>query len=131
MLLEHVNLTVTDARRTADLLESLFDWRTRWEGESILGGYSIHVGTDAAYIALFSHNEVTDRFTHDYGHPGLNHIGVVVDDLDDVGRRVKEHGLETYNHSDYEPGRRFYFRDHDDLEIEVVSYARPTAREAA
>ncbi|HAI29601.1 MAG TPA: glyoxalase, partial [Thalassospira sp.] len=25
--------------------------------------------------------------------------------------------------ADYEPGRRFYFRDENDIEFEVVSYA--------
>ena len=33
-----------------------------------------------------------------------------------------EHGLETFNHGDYEPGRRFYFFDWDGIEFEVVSY---------
>ncbi|HBR42432.1 MAG TPA: glyoxalase, partial [Sulfitobacter pontiacus] len=26
------------------------------------------------------------------------------------------------NHADYEPGRRFYFRDHDGVEYELVQY---------
>ena len=53
---------------------------------------------------------------------GLNHIGVVVDDLGAVEARVKAAGLVPHSHADYEPGRRFYFDDHDGTEWEVVSY---------
>ncbi|HCK17946.1 MAG TPA: glyoxalase, partial [Thalassospira sp.] len=37
--------------------------------------------------------------------------------------KIKADGIETFNHADYEPGRRFYFRDENDIEFEVVSYA--------
>ena len=52
----------------------------------------------------------------------LNHIGVVVDNLDEAEQRVLGAGFETHNHADYEPGRRFYFNDHDGIEFEVVHY---------
>jgi len=124
MSLEHVNLTVTDPRRTADLLERLFDWHTRWQGPSLLGGHSVHVGDDRAYVALYAADAVGDdpRAGRD-DLVGLNHIGVVVDDLDDLAQRVEAEGIETYHHMDYEPGRRFYFRGPDDIEFEVVSYS--------
>jgi len=48
---------------------------------------------------------------------------VVVDDLNLVEARVKKAGFVTHSHADYEPGRRFYFNDHDGIEIEVVSYS--------
>ena len=35
---------------------------------------------------------------------------------------VVEAGFKPINHADYEPGRRFYFHDHDGIEYEVVSY---------
>ena len=47
---------------------------------------------------------------------------MVVDDLDAAERLVLDAGLETFNHADYEPGRRFYFFDWDGIEFEVVSY---------
>ncbi|MDH3708115.1 MAG: VOC family protein [Acidimicrobiia bacterium] len=124
MPLEHVNVTVSDPRATADLLEQLFDWHTRWHGPSLMGGHSIHVGDEHAYVALYAADQVGDdpRAGRD-DLVGLNHIGVVVDDLDEVARRVAEVGIESYHHMDYEPGRRFYFRGPDDIEFEVVSYA--------
>lgn len=52
----------------------------------------------------------------------LNHVAVVVDDLDAAEARVAEAGLTPFNHSDYKPGRRFYFFDPNGIEFEVVSY---------
>ena len=45
-----------------------------------------------------------------------------LDDLDAVAKKVTDYGFKTTNHGDYEPGRRFYFHDHDNVEYEVVSY---------
>ena len=60
---------------------------------------------------------------NDYKTVGaMNHIGVVVEDLDAVEARVLDAGFQTTNHGDYEPGRRFYFHDQDEIEFEVVSY---------
>jgi catechol 2,3-dioxygenase-like lactoylglutathione lyase family enzyme len=117
--IEHVNLTVTDIERSAALFESLLSWRQRWRGEAMSGGETIHVGEESTYLALY-----TDRRDHAgqaKGRP-LNHVGLLVDDLDAAERIVLEHGLETFNHGDYEPGRRFYFFDWDGIEFEVVSY---------
>jgi len=124
MFLEHVNITVKDPRKTADLFERLFDWHTRWQGPSALGGNSIHVGDEKSYVALYADASVGDdpRAGRD-DLVGLNHIGIVVDDLDDVLTRVKAEGIDIFNHLAYDPGERFYFLTSDDIEIEVVSYA--------
>lgn len=121
--LEHVNMTVSDPDRTAAMLCELFGWRVRWQGDSMMGGRTVHVGRDDAYLALYSHDKTVRNGSNSYVvRGGLNHIGVTVDDLDEVERRVIAAGYETHNHGDYEPGRRFYFNDHDDIEFEVVSY---------
>lgn len=52
----------------------------------------------------------------------LNHVGLLVDDLDAAEAVVVAAGLTPFNHGDYEPGRRFYFFDWDGIEFEVVSY---------
>jgi catechol 2,3-dioxygenase-like lactoylglutathione lyase family enzyme len=118
--IEHVNLTVTDIERSAALFERLLGWRRRWRGEAMRGGETIHVGDDRTYLALY-----TDRRDHAgqaKGRP-LNHVGLLVDDLDAAERVVAEHGLAPFGHDDYAPGRRFYFFDWDGIEFEVVSYA--------
>jgi catechol 2,3-dioxygenase-like lactoylglutathione lyase family enzyme len=45
-----------------------------------------------------------------------------VEDLDMIEQRVLDEGFETFNHGDYEPGRRFYFLDPDGIEFEIVQY---------
>jgi hypothetical protein len=122
--LEHTNLTAADPDALAALLCSLFDWRIRWSGASIHDGYSVHVGGDHSYLALYTNKQVISdqQRSHSMRH-NLNHVAVVVPDLDSVEVKVKDNGLEPFNFGDYEPGRRFYFYADDGLEIEVVSYA--------
>ncbi len=124
--LEHVNVTVADPDATAALLSDLFGWRTRWKGGSIHGGRSIHVGDDDTYVAVYSGPEGVSETASSSSYTtrgGMNHIGVVVDDLDAVEEKVKAHGYAPHSHADYEPGRRFYFHEENGIEIEVVSYA--------
>ena len=126
--IEHVNITVSDPDRSARLLADLFGWHERWRGPSLHGGLSIHVGSTASYIALYTGpggQHVNVRYPK--GEP-LQHIGVQVDDLDSVEARVIGSGLVPFSHGDYEPGRRFYFLDPDGIEYEVVSYAEPRPR---
>ena len=125
--LEHVNITVSDPKKTAQMLIDLFGWQIRWEGPAMAGaGYTVHVGTSDSYVAVYSGAKpdqiVPKRDASYMTRGGLNHIGVVVDDLDAVEAKVIAMGLTPQNHADYEPGRRFYFDDPDGVEIEVISY---------
>jgi catechol 2,3-dioxygenase-like lactoylglutathione lyase family enzyme len=120
--IEHVNITVSDPKRTSELMERLFDWHVRWSGPAQNGGHTIHVGSDDHYVALYAGGDtakVAEAFSK--GRP-LNHIGVEVDDLAAAEARVIAAGLRPFSHADYEPGRRFYFLDPDGIEYEVLSY---------
>jgi catechol 2,3-dioxygenase-like lactoylglutathione lyase family enzyme len=118
--LEHANITVSDPDRSSALLQKLCGWHERWRGPSQLGGWTIHVGNDRDYLAVYTNEGRGGPYAK--GAP-LNHIGVVVDDLDAAEKIVVEAGLVPMNHGDYEPGRRFYFFDWDGIEFEMVSYA--------
>jgi glyoxylase I family protein len=120
--LEHTNLTVTDPDATAAMLCEIFDWHIRWSGAALAGGYTVHVGSEEDYLALYTFTGVKDRDTQNQQAGNLNHVGILVDDLEAVERRILEAGCKTFNHGDYEPGRRFYFLDGDSVEYEVVSY---------
>lgn len=120
--IEHVNITVRDPERSAKLMHDLFGWHIRWQGPSLNGGRTIHVGDDQFYLALYtSQGAETPDDAFRKGRP-LNHVGIVVDDLDEAERRVVAAGLKPFNHGDYDPGRRFYFFDFDGTEFELVSY---------
>lgn len=120
--IEHVNLTVTNPARTAEMLISLFGWHIRWQGPARAGGYSIHVGSDDHYLALYGAAQSSDTSRYFSKGAPLNHIGIAVDDLADVEARAIKAGLKPFDHDDYDPGRRFYFLDQDGIEYEVISY---------
>ncbi len=124
--LEHANFTVSDPNATATLLCDLFGWRIRWQGAAINAGHTIHVGGDDSYLALYT--PANPPKSADSAAKslevvkGLNHLGIVVDDLDAVETRVLAAGLKPHNHDDCEPGRRFYFDDSEGVEYEVIQY---------
>lgn len=123
MRLEHLNVTVSDPKETASILQDLFDWKVRWEGTAKDNGYTVHIGEDDTYLALYSPNKALKEGDNSYTTvSGLNHIGVVVDDLKATENRVINSGFKPHNHADYEPGERFYFDGPDGIEFEVVSY---------
>ena len=122
--LEHVNVTVADPDQTAGMLCDIFGWQVRWAGAGMETGRSVHVGDTTSYVALFSYGDPKDRNEESYRTKGgLNHVAVVVDDLDATEARVKAAGFVPDSHADYEPGRRFYFVETNGIEIEVVSYS--------
>jgi catechol 2,3-dioxygenase-like lactoylglutathione lyase family enzyme len=122
--LEHANVTVTDAEKTAAWMCSLFDWHIRWQGPAPSGGKSLHVGTDTQYLALYQPADALSEQPAKYCTKGsLNHIAVVVENLDATEKSVNAAGFFPQSHADYPPGKRFYFHDHDDIEYEIVSYS--------
>lgn len=123
-MLEHVNVTVSDPIKTANELCELFGWRIRWQGEAKDNGFTVHVGGQNSYVAIYKpakplSSDGIDTYTTE---GGLNHLGVLVDDLDAIEAKVIAAGYQPHSHADYEPGRRFYFHNADKVEIEVVSY---------
>jgi glyoxylase I family protein len=122
-VLEHINLTVSDPAESARMLAAIFGWRNRWSGPARDGGTTIHCGGDASYIALYTGPDgLNEQSRYPKGEP-LNHLAIVVDDIDHTEACVSAFGLQPFNHASYDPGRRFYFFDRDGIEYEVVSYA--------
>ena len=122
--LEHANITVGDAARTADWLGRVFDWDIRWQGAAMNGdGHTIHVGTEGDYLALYQPKTSVAGGKPDYARRGqLNHVGIVVADLKATEKAVRAEGYEPHSHQKYEPGERFYFFDENDVEYEIVAY---------
>ena len=118
---EHANVTVKDLDQSIDFYRDLLDFEVRWRGTVSRGNRAAHVGNDRFYLALFEASR-GGEVDHDYEAPGLNHVGFVVDDLDDKRRRLAKLGVDTHMEGDYEPGRRFYFYDPSGVEVELVEY---------
>ena len=121
--LEHVNVTVKNPLETAQALCDIYGWKIRWQGSAIHDGFSVHVGSDDHYIALYNKADISAPKKDTYSTlSGLNHIAIVVDDLEAIEARVKALGYEPHSHGDYEPGKRFYYRDENEIEFEVANY---------
>ncbi len=126
MMLEHANITVSDLERSISFYEEALGFEVRWRGEvfnTSRKAAAAHVGPsgEAFYLSLF---EAVNggRAKYDYAPPGINHLGIVVDDLDDARRQLEAAGAMVAMGSDYDPGRRLYFFDPDGIEIELVQY---------
>ena len=98
-LLEHTNLTVSDPDATAAWMCALFGWHVRWSGAAMQTGRTVHVGTDARYLALYSPGRPAPAQQDTYATiGGLNHIAVVTDDIDRMERDVRAEGF-TLGHT--------------------------------
>ncbi len=133
MRLEHVNLTVSDLGRSIFFYSELLGLRVRWQGHTNTGEPAAHVGTDDFYFALF---EASDEHRDskpdvDYQAPGMNHFGLVVDDLDAARERVEALGATVHYDVDEDIRRRIYFFDPDGIEVELVRYVAAPLGESA
>ena len=122
MLLEHVNLTVSDLDRSIAFYCDLLDLHVRWKGADRRRAGSARTSATIASTSRCFRRRRDGEVEHDYLRPGVNHFGFVVDDLDDARRRVTELGRTIHLEADYEPGRRIYFMDPDGYEVELVAY---------
>ena len=121
--LEHTNISVKDPDKTAELMCQLFNWKIRWSGASMDEGYTVHVGNQQSYLALYTNPNIKENTERNYTDSNnLNHIGVVVEDLDAHKEKAKQLGLKPKNFRDYKYCNSFYGVDEYGLELEVICY---------
>lgn len=123
MHLEHINLTVNDLDRSIRFYQHLLGLDLRWQGETSAGEPAAHLGGTTSYLALFQAAKPEVLAAPDYGRTGLNHFGVLVEDLPACRDRLVELGIQPHFEPEYQPGQRLYFYDPDGIEVELVSYA--------
>ncbi len=129
LLIEHANITVASTEEAKRFLGTAFpDFRVRGEG-FLHGGESsgtwVHFGNDETYLALQENREHTGRSDVPYTNDGINQLGFVVDDMDDLVSRMSAAGYHPTAASAMEghPYRkRAYFLDKNDFEWEFVEY---------
>ena len=96
--LEHLNATVKDTHATAEMLCDLSGWGIPWEGASINDGYSLHVGSKISYLALYTQKKPMPAAPKYYSSAALNHLGIVLDDLNTVEQKVITRGYVPNSH---------------------------------
>lgn len=122
--LEHLNLTVVDVDRTIRFLQTAMPkLQVRGGGTGQKCKRWAHVGIGATYLALEDRGAEESGPHEPYIHPGMNHIGFVVDDLDAVTTRLKTAGYKGgIEEMDHPHRKRVYFYDDDGNEYEFIEY---------
>jgi catechol 2,3-dioxygenase-like lactoylglutathione lyase family enzyme len=123
--LEHANLTVRDIDRTIRFLQTAIpEFRIRADRTDADGERWVHIGTEDSYIALTQADRDSARSWEPYsGVPGVNHLGVEVNDADALRTRMLAAGYEETTPPNHHPfRRRVYFLDPDGNDWEFVQY---------
>lgn len=121
--LEHANISVRDLDAAiAFLAVALPEFSIRGGSAAEHPGW-VHFGTDETYLSLtHTPNAEVGKF-HRYADLGVNHIGIVVDDVDAVVARLRDAGYRQSTVMEVTPWRkRYYFFDADDQEWEFIEY---------
>lgn len=121
---EHYQLVVSDLATAAHFYSTVFGWPVRGRGRefTVEGTYQwVHVGTDETYIAL---RAPFNDLPFDDGMRGYrgNHVGIVTDEIEQVIGRLNKLGYLVRQGPSHPHRRRFYVRDFDNNEIEIIQY---------
>jgi len=130
--LEHANMDVVDISGMLKFLQNAFpDWSVRHDSGKEDPQRWLHFGNESFYLAL-SQATAKDRdrkIPYD-GNPGINHLGFVVEDADQVRSRLLDAGFrETTIENDHPARRRVYFNDAEGNDWEFVQYLTEDSRQ--
>ncbi|MFM7601209.1 MAG: VOC family protein [Pseudanabaena sp.] len=119
--LEHVNLSCQDLEASQVFYQALFpDWYIRAEDRHDQRPW-IHLGNDQFYMCL-NHTPNLKRAHEIYENIGVNHVGFVISDGEEIKARLEEHKIDYYTLDATETKHRIYVSDPDGNEIELVEY---------
>ena len=86
--MEHANVTVRSIDEAKAFLKLVFpEFEQRGEGTSDVKRW-VHFGTEKTYIALEEMREKAASRRESYQDPGINHIGLVIDDVEGIQRVI-------------------------------------------
>ncbi|OZG73176.1 lactoylglutathione lyase [Hahella sp. CCB-MM4] len=131
MYLEHANITVENAQKTMEFLKTAFpDFELRGEGKLWnQPGKWVHFGNESFYFALQQCDDHLSETGTRYLNDGINHVGMVVEDLDGILCRFKEKGYSGYESDAHPYRRRAYYYDPNGIEWEFVQYLSEKSEE--
>ncbi len=120
--LEHANITVNN------LKEGIQFFQTAFPHFKIRGGDNetrewVHLGDDNTYIAINQAEIDVKKNEKNYDKIGINHIGFVVQDVEEIADNLLSKGYKRDYPIQIEKFRiRDYFTDADGNEYEFVQY---------
>ena len=120
--LEHANITVSNFDKAIHFFKTAFPhFKIRGGGEEARKW--VHLGDDNTYIAINKATEESEADENNYDKIGINHIGFVVEDVDQISNRLSAEGYQRDYPKQIEKYRiREYFLDAEGNEYEFVQY---------
>ncbi|MDB3906775.1 VOC family protein [Crocinitomicaceae bacterium] len=120
--LEHANITVNNLDKAVHFFKTAFPHFEKRGGGESNGKIWIHFGDATTYVALNTSTE-NKHIVKNYDSSGINHLGFVVSDLDNIASRLSKAGFKRSFPKQIEKFRiRDYFNDADGNEYEFVEY---------
>ncbi len=120
--LEHANITVNNLDNAVHFFKAAFPHFEKRGGGESNGRTWIHFGDTTTYVALNNSGE-NQHIEKNYESSGINHLGFVVSDVENIAKRLSEAGYTRSFPKQVEKFRiRDYFYDADGNEFEFVEY---------
>lgn len=124
--IEHVNITVPDINAAVSFLQIVApDFKIMKDDKPLNDKRWMHIGNNEFYFAL---QEVPidaspKKQNQTYINYGFNHVGLVVNDIDNIEKKLIEAGYNKGIDTPKEKFRkRIYYYDSADFEWELVEY---------
>ena len=120
--LEHANITVSNIQEAIKFFQTAFPhFKIRGGGNGLREW--VHLGDNDTYIALNQAKEKALKVEKNYDKIGINHIGFVVQDVEEIANNLLRNGYKRDFPKEVEQFRiRDYFADADGNQYEFVQY---------
>ena len=120
--LEHANITVNNLQEAIKFFQTAFPhFKVRGGGNDMREW--VHLGDDHTYIAINQAEQTDLKAEKNYDRIGINHLGFVVEDVQEIARNLLSSGYKRDYPKQVEQFRvRDYFADADGNQYEFVQY---------
>jgi catechol 2,3-dioxygenase-like lactoylglutathione lyase family enzyme len=127
--LEHANITVNDPQESIKFFQTAFPhFKIRGGGHGLREW--VHLGDDNTYIAINKAKLDDLKVDKNYDKIGINHIGFVVQDVEEIAKNLINQGYQRDFPKEVEQFRiRDYFADADGNQFEFIQYLSEVAAE--
>lgn len=122
MYLEHANITVNNLQEAIKFFKTAFPhFKIRGKGNDMRKW--VHLGDDNTYLALSQAKQIPVKVEKNYDKAGVNHIGFVVQNVEEVANNLLKNGYKRDYPKAIEQFRiRDYFADADGNQYEFIQY---------